>query len=150
MVILVGWLPVYNIPDVATRVWVANLLFATYNVFGFGNVLEECSKRISPNLQERILVRSYPVKISHVFHSLLAIVLPVIVGALRYEWADIKLFRYVIPVTFIVSAGFTMFLAGRIKERIPQPPIEKKVQIKFWDGLFGVLKIKYLLINTIL
>ncbi len=149
MVILIGWLPVYNIPDVATRVWVANLLFATYNVFGFGNVLEECSKRISPNLQERILVRSYPVKISHIFNSILAIILPAIIGALRYEWADINMYRYVIPITFITAAILTMWLAGRIKERIPQPPIEEKVNIKFWDGLFGVLKNKYLLINTI-
>lgn len=149
MVILIGWLPVYNIPDVATRVWVANLLFATYNVFGFGNVLEECSKRISPNLQERIFVRSYPVKISHVFNSILAIVLPAIIGALRYEWADINMYRYVIPITFITAAVCTMVLAGRIKERIPQPPIEEKVNIKFWDGMFGVLKNKYLLINTI-
>ncbi len=149
MVILIGWLPVYNIPDVATRVWVANLLFATYNVFGFGNVLEECSKRISPNLQERILVRSYPVKISHIFNSILAIVLPAIIGALRYEWADINMYRYVIPITFITAAVLTMYLSGRIKERIPQPPIEEKVNIKFWDGLFGVLKNKYLLINTI-
>ncbi len=149
MVILIGWLPVYNIPDVATRVWVANLLFATYNVFGFGNVLEECSKRISPNLQERILVRSYPVKLSHIFNSILAIVLPAIIGALRYEWADINMYRYVIPITFITAAVITMYLSGRIKERIPQPPIEEKVNIKFWDGLFGVLKNKYLLINTI-
>ncbi len=42
-----------------------------------------------------------------------------------------------------------MYLSGRIKERIPQPPIEKKVQIKFWDGMLGVLKNKYLLINTV-
>ncbi len=149
MVVLIGWLPVYNIPDVATRVWVANLLFATYNVFGFGNVLEECSKRISPNLQERILVRSYPVKISHIFNSILSIVLPAIIGMLRYEWADINMYRYVIPITFITAAALTMWLAGRIKERIPQPPIEEKVNIKFWDGMFGVLKNKYLLINTI-
>ncbi len=149
MVILIGWLPVYNIPDVATRVWVANLLFATYNVFGFGNVLEECSKRISPNLQERILVRSYPVKISHIFNSILSIILPAIIGALRYEWADINMYRFVIPITFITAAVLTMWLAGRIKERIPQPPIEEKINIKFWDGMFGVLKNKYLLINTI-
>ena len=149
MVILIGWLPVYNIEDVSTRVWIANLLFATYNVFGFGNVLEECTKRISPNLQERILVRSYPVKISHIFNSVLAIILPVIVGMLRHEWADINLYRWVIPITFCISAGFTMYLAGRIKERIPQPPIEKKVQIKFWDDMMGVLKNKYLLINNI-
>ncbi len=150
MVILIGWLPVYEIPDVSTRFWVANLMFATYNVFGFGNVLEECSKRISPNLQERILVRSYPVKLSHIFNSILAIAIPAIVGVLYDDgWQNIGVFQYVYPITFCVAAGFTMFLAGRIKERIPQPPIEKKVNIKFWDGLFGVLKNKYLLINTI-
>ncbi len=149
MVILVGWLPVYNIPDVATRVWVANLMFATYNVFGFANNMEICTKSISPNLQERILVRSYPVKISHVFHSILSIFLPAIIGALRHGWADINMYRYVIPITFIISAVFTMYFAGRIQERIPQPPVEKKAQIKFWDGMFGVLKNKYLLINTV-
>ena len=149
MVVLIGWLPVYNIPDVATRVWVANLLFATYNVFGFANNLEICTRSISPNLQERILVRSYPVKISHFFNTIVGIILPAIIGMLRYEWADINVYRYVIPITFIVLATFTMIFAGRVKERIPQPPVEKKVQIKFWDGMFGVLHNKYLLINTI-
>lgn len=149
MVILIGWLPVYNIPDVATRVWVANLLFATYNVFGFANNLETCTRSISPNLQERILVRSYPVKLSHFFNTIVAIILPVIIGSLRYEWADINVYRYVIPITFITLATMTMVFAGRIKERIPQPPVEKKVHIKFWDGMFGVLHNKYLLINTI-
>ena len=149
MVILIGWLPVYNIPDVATRVWVANLLFATYNVFGFANNLEICTRSISPNLQERILVRSYPVKISHFFNTIVGIILPAIIGMLRYEWADINVYRYVIPITFCVLAAFTMIFAGKVKERIPQPPVEKKVQIKFWDGMFGVLHNKYLLINTI-
>ncbi|MBQ8783546.1 MAG: MFS transporter [Clostridia bacterium] len=149
MVFLIGWLPVYNVPDVATRVWMANLLFACFNVFGFANNLEICTKSISPNLQERILVRSYPIKISHIFNSILAIILPVIIGALRYEWADINVYRFVIPITFTAAAAITMFFAGRVKERIPQPPIEKKVQIKFWDGMFGVLKNKYLLINNV-
>lgn len=149
MVVLIGWLPVYNIPDVATRVWVANLLFATYNVFGFANNLEICTKSISPNLQERIWVRSYPVKISHFFNTIVGIVIPIIIGVLPNEWADINVFRFVIPGTFILFAALTMFFAGRIKERIPQPPVEKKVQIKFWDGMFGVLRNKYLLINTV-
>ena len=149
MVILIGWLPVYNIPDVATRVWVANLLFATYNVFGFANNLETCTRSISPNLQERILVRSYPVKLSHFFNTIVGIIMPAAIGMLRYEWADINVYRYVIPITFCVLAAFTMIFAGRVKERIPQPPVEKKVQIKFWDGMFGVLHNKYLLINTI-
>ena len=148
-VVLIGWLPFYNIPDVVTRVWVANLLFAVFNMFGFANNLEICTRNISPNVRERILVRSYPIKISHIFHSILAIILPVIIGALRYEWADINVFRYVIPITFVLSAALTMVFAGRIQERIPQPPIDKKVQIKFWDGMFGVMRNKYKWMNTI-
>lgn len=149
MVILIGWLPLYNISDVVTRVWSANLLFACYNVFGFANNLETVTQNISPNTRERILVRTYPIKISHTFHSILAIILPVIIGALRGKWEDINVFRYVIPITFITFASLTMIFAGRIKERIPQPPLEKKVEIKFWDGMFGVMYNKYKWINTI-
>ncbi len=149
MVVLVGWLPVYNIPDVATRVWVANLLFGVYNIFSFGNNLETCTNTISPNLQERILVRTYPVKLSHFIQSLTVIILPAMIGALRYKWADINMYRYIIPGTFILFAIITMFFAGRIKERIPQPPVEQKAQIKFWDGMFGVLRNKYHRINTV-
>lgn len=149
MVILIGWLPLYNIPDMATRVWAANLLFACYNVFGFANNLETCTKSISPNTRERILVRTYPIKLSHLFHSIIAIIIPVIIGALKDEWADINVFRFVIPGMFITFATLTMFFAGRVQERIPQPPIEKKVQISFWDGMFGVLRNKYLWINTL-
>ncbi len=149
VVILIGWLPVYEIPDVVTRVWVANLLFAVYNVFGFGNCLETCTQSISPNLDERIKVRSYPIKFSHIFHSIMAFIIPIIIGALRYEWADINVFRFVIPALFITSATLTMIFAGKVTERIPQPPIEKKVHIKFWDGIFGVLANKYKWINTV-
>ncbi len=149
MVVLIGWLPVYNIPDVATRVWVANLLFATYNVFGFANNMETCTKSISPNLQERIYVRSYPVKLSHFFNTIAGLGISVAIGMLKKEWADINVYRYVIPVTFIFFAAMTMVFAGKVQERIPQPPVEKKVQIKFWDGMFGVLRNKYLLINTV-
>ena len=149
MVVLIGWLPFYNIANVDTRVWVANLLFACFNLFGFPNSMETCTQNISPNLRERILVRTYPIKISHIFQSVLAIIIPVFIGLLRYKWEDINVFRYVIPITFIAFAALTMVFAGRIKERIPQPPLERKVQINFWDGIFGVMRNKYRWINTI-
>ena len=149
MVILVGWLPLYNIPDMVTRVWTANLLFACFNIFGFGNNLETVSKTISPDMQERLLVRTYPVKLSHFIHTIVSIIIPVVADALKDEWADINLYRYVYPIAFIVPAAITMIYAGRLQERIPQPPLERKVQINFWEGMFGVLRNKYLLINTI-
>lgn len=149
MVVLIGWLPFYNIQDVDTRVWVANLLFSIFNLFGFPNSIETCTQNISPNLRERILIRTYPIKISHLFHSVTAILLPVFIGFLRYKWEDINVFRFVIPIAFIAYASLTMVFAGRIKERIPQPPLERKVNINFWDGIFGVMRNKYRWINTI-
>ena len=148
-IFLIGWLPVYKIPDVDTRVWVANLLFAVYNMFGFGNQLEICSKSISPNLKERLYVRTYPVKLSHFLNTILTFAIPISVGLLKDGWADINMFRFVIPITFSVLAILTLFTAKNVQERIPQPPLEKKVNINFWDGIFGVLKNKYLLINTV-
>lgn len=148
-IFLIGWLPVYNIPDIDTRVWVANLLFAVYNMFGFANQLEICSKSISPNLKERLYVRTYPVKLSHFLNTILTFAIPISVGLLKDGWADINMFRYVIPFTFSALAVLTLFTAKSVQERIPQPPLEKKVNIDFWGGIFGVLKNKYLLINTV-
>lgn len=150
MVWLIGWLPFYStITDVTTRVWVANLLFSIYNLFGFGNSLETCTQNISPNVRERIFVRSYPIKLSHIFQSIMAIILPAIIDMCPNDWADIAVFKWIIPITFTVFSLTTMIFAGRIKERIPQPPIEKKVNISFWDGMFGVLRNKYRWIQTI-
>ncbi len=144
MVILIGWLPFYTtIGDDVKRVWVANLLFAIYNVFGFGNNLETCTQNISPNIRERIFVRSYPIKLSHLFWSIMAIILPAIIGSTKDKWADIAVFKWIIPVTFFIFSTLTMVFAGKIKERIPQPPLEKKVNIKMWDGMFGVMRNKY-------
>lgn len=150
MVWLIGWLPFYStITDTVTRVWVANLLFSIYNLFPFGNNLENCAQNCSPNVRERILVRTYPIKLSHLIQSILAILLPVFIGMCKDKWADIAVFKWIIPITFTVFAVLTMVFAGKIKERIPQPPLEKKVQIKFWDGMFGVMRNKYRWIQTI-
>ncbi len=148
-VILIGWLPFYNIPDVITRVWVANLMFAIFNLFPFDNSLEMCAQNISPDVRERIWVRTIPIKLSHFLNSVVAILMPVFIGMLRYEWADINLFKYIIPGFFIFCVAVTMIFSGRIKERIPQPPLERKVSISFWDGMFGVMRNKYKWVNTV-
>ena len=150
MVWVIGWVPFYNtITDVTTRVWVANLLFAGFNLFGFAGSLETCAQNCSPNAEERIFVRTWPIKLSHFMQSILALILPVFIGMCKDEWQDIAVFKWVIPITFTVFAVLTLVFAGQIKERIPQPPLEKKVQIKFWDGMFGVMRNKYKWILTI-
>ena len=150
MVFLIGWLPFYKtIGDVTTRVWVANLLFAIYNVYTFNNQLETCAQNISPDPQERIWVRTFPIKLSHFVWNIVDILIPVFIGFCRDEWADIAVFKYVIPFTFMFFAALTLVLARKVKERIPQPPLDRKVNISFWDGMTGVMYNKYRWINTI-
>lgn len=150
MVFLIGWLPFYKtIGDVTTRVWVANLLFSIYNVYTFNNQLETCAQNVSPDSQERIWVRTFPIKLSHFIWNIVDALIPVFIGFCRDEWADIAVFKYVIPFTFMFFAALTLVLARRVQERIPQPPIEKKVNISFWDGMSGVLYNKYKWINNI-
>lgn len=150
MVFVIGWLPLYKtIGDVTTRVWAANLLFAIYNVYTFNNQLETCAQNISPDPRERIWVRTFPIKLSHFAWNIVDILIPVFIGFCRDEWADIAVFKYVIPFTFLAFASLTLILATRVKERIPQPPLEKKVNINFWDGMTGVMYNKYRRINTI-
>ena len=79
----------------------------------------------------------------------MVLVIPMAIGFLKDDWADINVYRYVIPIIFTVFAFLTLIFANRIQERIPQPPIEEKVQINFWDGIFGVMRNKYKWVQTI-
>ena len=142
MIVLLGWVPAYRIPDVHERLWIAYLLFNAFTMFDFTNKLESCSENISPNSQERIFMRSYPVKICHLLNSVIAAVVPML-----GSFDDINFYRYVLPGFFLPCAALTMIFAGKIRERIPQPPLEKKQQIPFWYGIFQVMRNKYRWLN---
>ena len=143
LIILIGWIPVYNIPDVNERFWIAYLLFSLFGMYDFSTSTQTCTESISPNPQERLWVRTYPVKISHLLNSVFVLILP-----LLGEFNDINFYRWVVPGSFIPCALLTLYFARNIKERIPQPPIEKKQNISFWYGIFSVIKNKYHWLNT--
>ncbi len=142
LIVVIGWLPVYNIKSVDERVWLAYLLFSLFTMYDFGNKMEECTSVISPNSSERLFVRTYTVKISHLLNSILVAAIPML-----GEFDDINFFKFVIPGVFIPCALLTIKFAGKITERIPQPPIEKKQPIPFWYGVFQVMRNKYNWIN---
>ena len=142
MIVLLGWLPAYKIADVNERLWIAYLLFNLFTMFDFSNKLENCSENISPNSQERIFMRSYPIKICHLLNSVIAAIIPML-----GSFDDINFYRFVLPGFFLPCAALTMVFAGKIRERIPQPPLEKKQQIPFWYGIFQVMRNKYRWLN---
>ena len=144
MIVLLGWLPAYRIPDVNERLWIAYLLFMLFSMFDFSNKLETCSENISPNSEERIFMRTYPIKLCHLLNAVIVSLVPML-GA----FDDINFYRWVLPGVFIPCAALTMLFAGKIKERIPQPPLEKKQQIPFWYGIFQVMRNKYRWLNML-
>ena len=77
MIILIGWLPIYNIKLVEDRMWMAYLLFMIYDMFPFDNVIEQCTQNISPNPHERMLVRTWPVKLSHFVKNIFDVIIPI-------------------------------------------------------------------------
>ena len=141
VIILLGWLPINEkqMPDVNQRLWIAYLLFMLFTMFDFNNVIENCTQTISPNPQERLWVRTWPVKLSHLLENIFTLIIPLI----GIAFDDIRLYRYVLPAVFIVLGALTLIATRGIKERIPQPPLDKKQKISFWYGVSQVMRNKY-------
>ncbi len=147
---LLGWLPIYNVKSMDTRLWMAYLLFSLFGVYDFSRKIENCCDLISPNSAERIWIRAYPVKLSHLLKNIFDAIIPVCAAASFIGgFESINFYKFVLPVVFIPTALATLFFANRITERIPQPPIEKHQEIPFWYGAKEVIHNKYLWINTL-
>ena len=146
--ILICWLPLFQNP-LTERVWQLYLLFSLKDVFAYTDSALNISYTISPNAHERMLVRSYPEKLSHLLNSLLVDTAFPIVAAYTGGLTNVNTFRYIIPVMIMFCTVIMFKGLGSIQERIPQPPVEKKKYIPFWDGIDGVMKNKYRWIGAI-
>lgn len=145
MIVLIGWLPIYDVKNVEDRMWMAYLLFMLFDMFQFTNVIENCTQNISPNPHERMLIRTWPVKLSHFVKNIFDVIVPLF----GIAFDDIRFYKYVIPAVFIPMGILTLVTVRNITERIPQPPLEKKQKVSFWYGISQVMKNKYNWLNTI-
>lgn len=145
VIVLIGWLPIAQIADVNRRLWIAYLLFGLFSMFDFSNVIENCTQTISPNPQERLWVRTWPVKLSHLLENVFDLIIPLI----GIGFSDIRLYKYVLPAIFIPMGALTLLATRGINERIPQPPLAKKQKISFWYGVSQVMKNKYRWLNML-
>lgn len=147
---LLGWLPIYKINSMDTRLWMAYLLFSLFGVYDFSRKIESCCDLISPNSAERLWIRAYPVKLSHLLKNVFDAIIPVCAAASFIGgFENIRFYKYVLPIVFIPTALATLFFANKITERIPQPPIEDHQEVPFWYGVKEVIHNKYLWINNL-
>lgn len=149
IVLLICWLPLYN-NALTDRVWQLFFLFQLFGMFTYTGSATNISGTISPDPHERMLVRCYPEKLSHLLNTIFVVtLLPVLASALTGDITNINTYRYIIPIMMMICTVIMFAGLGKIQERIPQPPVEKKKYIPFWDGLHGVVRNKYLWINAI-
>ena len=145
MFVLMGWLPIYDINVVEDRTWMAYLMFMLFNMFDFSNVIENCTQNISPNANERMMIRTWPVKLSHFVRNIFDFIIPIF----GIAFDDIRFYKFVMPAVFIPMGALTLLATRNIIERIPQPSLEKKQKVSFWYGISQVMKNKYNWLNTI-
>ena len=146
VIVLIGWLPIYDISNVEDRTWMAYLLFQFFvTAYPFENVIENCTQNISPNPDERMMVRTWPVKLSHFVRNIFDFLIPIF----GIAFDDIRFYKYIMPAIFIPMGLITLIAVRNIHERIPQPPLAKKQRVSFWYGISEVMKNKYNWLNTI-
>ncbi len=147
LVVLICELPLYEEPLI-DRVWKLYVLFQLFGMFGFTGSPQQIADNISPNGHERMLIRCYPVKLSHILRSIMTMVIPTVSGMFFVNGIrDRGTFQYIIPIALGVSVIMMYAGLGKIQERIPAPPLEKKKYYSFWDCIDGIMKNKYLWIK---
>ncbi len=149
IVLLICELPLYEEPLV-DRVWKLYVLFQLYGMFGFIGSPQQIANNISPNGHERMIIRCWPVKLSHLLRSLMTMIIPTLSGMFFVNGIrDIGTFKYIIPVAMLLSTAVMFIGLGKIEERIPAPPVQKKKYYSFWDCINGIMKNKYLWVRQI-
>ncbi len=102
---------------------------------------------MTPNSQERQKLHSIVPIISGFFSSVVGALLPIIAD-LTGGYLSLQTYKVFIPI-FTISGAVMSLLAVFCKERIIEPPMEKRARVTFFKGAKNVLKNKYFWITNI-
>lgn len=97
---------------------------------------------MTPNSQERQKLHSIVPIISGFFSSVVSALLPMLI-ARTGGYLNLTTYKVFIPIFTITGAALSL-LAVFCKERIIEPPMEKRAKVTFFKGAKNVLKNKYL------
>ena len=115
-----------------------------YNNFAGVNTLVTF---MTPNSQERQKLHSISPIISGFFSSVVGAILPMLITKTG-GYLHINTYKVFIPI-FTIAGALIALLAVFCKERIIEPPIEKRERVTFFKGAKNVLKNKYFWITNI-
>lgn len=128
---------------------VLNLLFTFSNFFyqNFINI-NGLVTFMTPNSQERQRLFSIVPIFSGFFSSVISMFLPMLISVTG-GYLNIKTYKVFVPIFCFIGAVMTTISILKCKERIIEPPAEKRKQVTFFKGAKQVLQNKYFWIINI-
>lgn len=102
---------------------------------------------MTPNSQERQRLHSIVPIITGFFPSVISMFFPILIG-ITGGYLNIKTYRVFVPIFAFIGVLITL-AAAFCKERIIEPPMEKRKKVTFWAGAKNVFKNKYFWITNI-
>lgn len=144
---VIPYLPVQGLSYTAKMV-ILHFAFTIMNNFygNFANV-PGMINFMTPNSQERQRLISYMPIIAGFFSSVTSLFFPMLI-ATTGGYLNLLTYKVFVPIFAAIGLGMTMVIAI-CKERIIEPPMEKRKRVTFWHGAKNVLSNKYFWITNI-
>lgn len=141
IVSVIPYLPLLEI-SYTKRLIILNFAFALMNFF-YQNWINVAGlvAFMTPNSQERQRLYSIVPIITGFFPSIIGLFLPMLISVTG-GYLSLKTYKVFVPI-FSFLGAFVSLAVVKCKERVIEPPIEKRAKVTFFKGAKNVLKNKY-------
>lgn len=138
---IIPFLPV-QAASYTVKLIVLHFAFSLMNFFmnNFANVAGMVTF-MTPNSQERQRLYSIVPIITGLVPSIIGMFFPMLIGVTG-GYLNIATYRVFVPIFTFTGVAIALVIA-KCRERIIEPPVEQREQVKFWRGAKYVLKNKY-------
>ncbi|MGN0519689.1 MAG: MFS transporter [Candidatus Fimenecus sp.] len=102
---------------------------------------------MTPNSQERQRLYSIVPIITGLFPSVISMFFPLLIASTG-GYLSLTTYKVFVPIFCFIGVFITLAIA-KCKERVIEPPMEKREKVKFWRGAKNVLKNKYFWITNV-
>lgn len=144
---VIPFLPVQNL-SYTNKLIVLHFMFTLMNYFYQSYVgISGLVTFLTPNSQERQRLYSIIPIITGLIPSVISIFFPILIG-ITGGYLSLTTYKVFVPIFCFIGVAVS-FAAFKCKERVIEPPMEKRKQVTFWRGAANVLKNKYFWITNI-
>lgn len=102
---------------------------------------------MTPNSQERQRLYSIVPIVTGLFPSIISMFFPLLIASTG-GYLSLTTYKVFVPIFCAIGVAVTLAIA-KCKERVIEPPMEKRAKVKFWAGAKHVLQNKYFWIVNI-